>query len=90
MYNDADTPMRYQFEMDESGSFMVKPNNGLIMPRSAQLVAFRFHPTEAKRYETSMVCTMNGSALHAVPFSLVGRGNACAVTLDTQHLQVLY
>ena len=50
MYNDADTPMRYQFDADPLGIFKVKPDNGLIMPRQCQLVAFRFWPREAQRY----------------------------------------
>jgi cilia- and flagella-associated protein 65 len=88
MYNDADTPMRYQFDADQAGIFLVKPNNGLIMPQRAQLVAFKFWPKEAQRYEHHIMCTMNGSVLHAVEFTLVGKGNATAVTLDTQHLQI--
>ena len=50
MYNDADTPMRFQFDADPLGIFKVKPDNGLIMPRQCQLVAFRFWPREAQRY----------------------------------------
>jgi len=88
MFNDADTPMRYQFDADQLGIYMVKPNNGLIMPQCAQLVAFKFWPKEAKRYKHTITCTMNGSALHAVEFTLVGKGNASAVTLDTLHLQI--
>ena len=88
MLNDADTPMRYQFDADQLGIYMVKPNNGLIMPQCAQLVAFKFWPKEAKRYKHTITCTMNGSALHAVEFTLVGKGNASAVTLDTLHLQI--
>ena len=51
------------------------------MPHTAQLVAFKFWPREAQRYEHRIMCTMNGSALHAVEFTLVGKGNATAVTL---------
>lgn len=34
------------------------------------------------------MCTMNSSALHAVEFTLVGKGNVAAVTLNTPHLQL--
>eukprot|EP00961_Rhodomonas_salina_P220354 2979169-Rhodomonas_salina.2 len=52
MYNDADTPLRFQIEEDAVGIFRCKPSNGLIMPHCAQLVAFMFCPSEARRYET--------------------------------------
>lgn len=88
MYNDADTPMRFQIEQDETGVFRSKPYNGLIMPHCAQLVAFRFRPTEAERYERVFTCLMNGNEAHSVQFTLVGTGNNSAITLQTQHLQI--
>lgn len=88
MYNDADTPLRFQIEEDAVGIFRCKPSNGLIMPHCAQLVAFMFCPSEARRYETVVTCTMNGSAKHAVKFTLVGKGNAVSLNLETKHLQI--
>jgi hypothetical protein len=88
MYNDADTPMRYQLEADQTGVFRCKPNTGLIMPHCVQLVAFMFRPIAAERYETKLTCLMNGNMRHSVEFTLVGAGNSSTVTLETQHLQI--
>mmetsp|Transcript_9855 Transcript_9855/g.22507 ORF Transcript_9855/g.22507 Transcript_9855/m.22507 type:complete len:1836 (-) Transcript_9855:105-5612(-) len=88
MYNDADTPLRYLFGEDETGVFRCKPNNGLIMPHCAQLVAFMFCPLEAKRYEHVTTCVLNGSSVLGVKLTLIGRGNATSIELETYHLQV--
>ena len=78
--NDNDTPMHFSCSSELSTSFKIVPPVGLVPAGKVQLLAVRFSPVDATRYQKSCSITLNNDPGAALSLMLVGTG--CRASID--------
>ena len=72
--NNGDTPATFRFSEDGSGTFMARPDSGLIGMNRFVLVSLRFTPQRARLYRRKLRCILNNSSENTVDLILTGAG----------------
>ena len=74
LQNNGDTPATFRFYEDASGTFLARPDSGLIGMNRFVLVSLRFTPQRARLYRRKLRCVLNNSSENTVDFVLTGTG----------------
>ena len=79
--NDNDTPMLFSISSDLPAAFGILPPVGLVPAGETQLLAVRFQPTDAIRYHTQAIVTLNNDGAAALSLTLIGTGCRAALSM---------
>lgn len=75
--NSGDIPMSFDVDLAEQLSvFQCHPAQGVIPPRSFDLIVFRFSPTQEKMYSDNVKIMINQSVSNFMMVTLIGTGYA--------------
>ncbi|XP_071942190.1 cilia- and flagella-associated protein 65-like [Antedon mediterranea] len=83
MTNSGTTPIRYEFDSDPSGSFIVKPSKGLLRGKH-QLFVVRMNPKESKILKHTFNCSINDDSKHTKHLPVSGSSELPKILLDNQ------
>jgi hypothetical protein len=79
MSNTGDTPVQFQFQPDPDRVFTMKPSSGLVHSNGFQLIAVRFRPKRATRYNTQVHCLLNNALSAVSELRMIGTGSNPAI-----------
>ncbi|XP_033103427.1 cilia- and flagella-associated protein 65-like [Anneissia japonica] len=83
MTNTGTTPIRYKFDSDPSGSFLVKPCNGLLRGKH-QLFVFQMNPKQANVLKHGFNCYINDDPKYTKQLLACGSSETPEILLENK------